>query len=138
MRWGCPVLVLLLWPTAALAAEPATIEQAGQAYLERAGAPAEVADDWRDFADRTGTEVWNRPGLTRAQRSLITIAMLSVLREPDPLRVHIEAGLANGLTRREIAEAIMHTAVYAGVPQALRSMQICREVYEALDAQNDG
>ncbi len=71
-------------------------------------------------ADTLFGDVWERPGLTRAQRSLITIGILSVLREQGPLRVHVEAGLANGLTRSQISEAIMQTAVYAGIPQALR------------------
>jgi alkylhydroperoxidase/carboxymuconolactone decarboxylase family protein YurZ len=61
--------------------------------------------------------------------------MLSVLREEGPFRVHVEAGLANGLTRAQISEVVMHSAVYAGVPQALRSMRICREVFERLDAE---
>ena len=58
---------------------------------------------------------------------------MSVLRDPHTLRVHVEAGLANGLSRQEIAEVIMHTAVYAGVPQALRSMRVAREVFDRLD-----
>ena len=59
---------------------------------------------------------------------------MSVLRDEHTLRVHVEAGLANGLSRQEIAEVIMHSAVYAGVPQALRSMHIAREVFDELDA----
>ena len=87
-------------------------------------APAEIEAEWLDWVNRFGGEVWARPGLSRAQRSIATISILSVLRETEPLRVHIEAGLANGLTRSEISEVIMHSAVYAGVPQALRSMRI--------------
>ena len=115
-------------------AAPRTIEAGGQRFLEHNPAPAEIAEDWLAWVDRTGTSVWDRPQLTRGQRSLVTIAMLSVLREEGPLRVHVEAGLANGLTRSEIAETIMHTAVYAGVPQALRSMRVAREVFDELDA----
>jgi alkylhydroperoxidase/carboxymuconolactone decarboxylase family protein YurZ len=61
---------------------------------------------------------------------------MSVLRDEHTLRVHVEAALANGLTRVEISELIMHTAVYAGVPQALRSMRVAREVFESLDARS--
>jgi len=57
-----------------------------------------------------------------------------VTHQEGPLRVHVEAGLANGLSRKQIGEVIMHSAVYAGVPQALRSMQIAFEVFEQLDA----
>ena len=110
-----------------------SIEEGGQAFLARNPAPAEIAVDWLAWVDETGTSVWDRPALTRAQRSLVTIAVLSVLREEAPLRVHVEAGLANGLTRVQIAETVMHTAVYAGVPQALRSMRVTNEVFAELD-----
>lgn len=111
---------------------PLSIEEGAEVYLKQNRAPAEIEADWNDWINRYGKEAWARPGLSRAQRSLITISILSVLREPGPLRVHVEAGLANGLSRQEIAEAIMHSAVYAGVPQALRSMQIAYEVFERL------
>jgi alkylhydroperoxidase/carboxymuconolactone decarboxylase family protein YurZ len=110
-----------------------SIEEGAEDFLRTNRAPSEIEADWNDWITRSGSEVWARPGLSRAQRSLITISILSVLREPGPLRVHVEAGLANGLSRQEIAETIMHSAVYAGVPQALRSMQIAYEVFERLD-----
>ncbi len=115
-----------------------SIEEGAQAFLARSPAPREIQEDWLAWVDATGTGVWDRPGLTRAQRSLVTIALLSALREEGPLRVHVEAGIANGLTREQIAEAIMHTAVYAGVPQALRGMRVAREVFDRLDAQASG
>lgn len=115
--------------------QPISIEEAGARYLEANPAPIEIQADWADWAQRTGKEVWDRPGLTRAQRSLVTLAILTVLHEEGPLRVHVEAGLANGLDRQQIAEVFMHSAVYAGVPQALRSMQIAREVFDRLDAE---
>ncbi len=112
-----------------------SIEEAAQDFLARNPAPREIEADWNDWIDRNGSAVWDRPGLTRAQRSLATISIMSVLRDEHTLRVHVEAGLANGLSRQEIAEVIMHTAVYAGVPQALRSMRIAREVFDRLDEQ---
>ena len=113
--------------------DPRSIEEGAQDFLARNPAPAVIAEEWLAWVNQTGTAVWDRPQLTRAQRSLITIATLSVLREGPPLRVHVEAGLANGLSRTQIAEAIMHTAVYAGVPQALRSMRIAHEVFQGMD-----
>ena len=113
---------------------PRSIEEGAEDFLTRNRAPAEIEADWNDWIQRSGSEVWARPGLTRAQRSLVTIGILSALREEGPLRVHVEAGLANGLSRTEISETIMHSAVYAGVPQALRSMQVAYEVFERLDA----
>ncbi len=111
-----------------------SIEEGAEDFLAQHRGPREIEADWNDWITRSGTEVWDRPGLTRAQRSIATIAIMSVLRDEHTLRVHVEAGLANGLSRSEIGELIMHTAVYAGVPQALRSMRVAREVFEALDA----
>lgn len=130
--------VSLLVPLAARSEEKGagarSIERAGQEFLERNPAPREIDADWVAWVGQAGTGVWDRPGLTRAERSLITIAVLSVLREEAPLRVHVEAGIANGLSREQIAEVIMHTALYAGVPQALRGMRVAREVFDAMDA----
>jgi alkylhydroperoxidase/carboxymuconolactone decarboxylase family protein YurZ len=121
------------------AAKPGTarsIEDAAQDFLSRNRAPKEIEADWNDWINRGGSEVWDRPGLTRKQRSIATISVMSVLRDELTLPVHVEAGLANGLSRLEIGEVIMHTAVYAGVPQALRSMQVAYEVFERLDAES--
>ncbi len=115
------------------AGDPRSIEEASQDFLARNPAPREIEADWNEWIDRNGSAVWDRPGLTRAQRSLSTISIMSVLRDEHTLRVHVEAGLSNGLSRQQIAEVIMHTAVYAGVPQALRSMRIAREVFDRLD-----
>lgn len=115
-----------------------SIEEGANDFLARNRAPEEIEVAWNDFIQRYGGEVWDRADLARRDRSIATIAIMSVLRDPHTLRVHVEAGLANGLTRAEIAELIMHTAVYAGVPQALRSMQIAWEVFEAVDARGEG
>lgn len=118
-------------------AGPRAIEDGARDFLAANRAPAEIEADWNDWITRSGSEVWARPGLTRAQRSLATIAVMCVQRDESTLRVHVEAGLANGLSRVEIAEVIMHTAVYAGVPQALRGMQVAHEVFGDLDRQAD-
>ncbi len=120
------------------AGRPRSIEEGAEDFLRRNRAPREIAADWHDWINRGGGEVWARPGLSRAQRSIATISILSVTHQEGPLRVHVEAGLANGLSRREIGEVIMHSAVYAGVPQALRAMQIAYDVFEALDQAADG
>lgn len=115
-------------------AAPRSIEEGARDFLSKNRAPAEIEADWNEWINRGGSAVWDRPGLSRAQRSISTISIMSVLRDEHTLRVHVEAGLANGLSRQEVAEVIMHTAVYAGVPQALRSMQIAYEVFAAIDA----
>ena len=116
------------------AGEARSIEEGAERFLSENRAPVEIEADWTTWINKTGTAVWDRPGLTRAQRSIATLSILSVTHQEGPLRVHIEAGLANGLGRLEISEVIMHSAVYAGVPQALRSMQIAYEVFAGLDA----
>ncbi|HET6506468.1 MAG TPA: 4-carboxymuconolactone decarboxylase [Baekduia sp.] len=62
--------------------------------------------------------VWTRDGLERRERSMITLAVLCALRCEDELAMHVRAALRNGLTPDEIREVLLHTAVYAGVPQA--------------------
>lgn len=113
--------------------KPRSIEEGAQDFLRQNRAPVEIEADWNDWINRGGSQVWDRPGLSRAERSIATISIMSVLRDEHTLRVHVEAGLANGLSRLQIGEVIMHSAVYAGVPQALRSMQIAYEVFEKLD-----
>jgi 4-carboxymuconolactone decarboxylase len=62
--------------------------------------------------------VWSRPGLDRRTRSAVTLAALVALRAENELGLHVRAALRNGLTPEEIAEVLLHTAVYAGVPAA--------------------
>lgn len=63
-------------------------------------------------------DVWARPGLDRRTRSCLTLALLTALRFEDELAMHVRAALRNGVTSVEIAEVLLHTAVYAGVPAA--------------------
>jgi 4-carboxymuconolactone decarboxylase len=84
--------------------------------------------DFQDFITRYAWgEVWARPGLDRRMRSAITVAVLTALDRPDELAMHLRAALRNGLTREEIAEVLLHTAVYAGVPAANRAFALAAE-----------
>lgn len=76
--------------------------------------------------------VWSRDGLDAQQRSLVTIAILIALRQPEELRNHIQLGLSNGLTARQIEEAAIQAAAYAGFPAAHTACKILREVVEDL------
>jgi 4-carboxymuconolactone decarboxylase len=75
-------------------------------------------------------EVWNRPGLDRRQRSMITLAALTAMRAEGELEMHVRAALRNGLTEEEIAEVLLHTAVYAGLPAGNAAFAIARRVLE--------
>jgi 4-carboxymuconolactone decarboxylase len=108
-------------------------EVLGDAYVDRATAAAAaaggvVADFQRFVTDSAWGSVWTRPALDRHTRSCITIALLTALRAEHELPLHVRAGLRNGLTADEIAEVIMHTAVYAGLPAANSAMRIATEV----------
>jgi 4-carboxymuconolactone decarboxylase len=79
-------------------------------------------------------DVWNRPGLDRRTRSLLNLAMLTALNRPHELRLHVKGALRNGVTRDEIREVLMHTTIYCGVPAAMDSFRVAREVFKAEDA----
>ena len=74
--------------------------------------------------------MWERPGLSKRDRSLITVATLTALYRPQQLRGHIARALANGVTKDEISEIITHLAFYAGWPSAISAADIAREVFE--------
>ena len=74
-------------------------------------------------------EIWARPGLSRHARSLITLAMMVALNRPDELRMHLRAALRNGVTREEIQELLLHSAIYCGVPAANSAFHIADEVF---------
>jgi 4-carboxymuconolactone decarboxylase len=74
-------------------------------------------------------EIWTRPGLDRMTRSLITIAMMVALNREAELRLHIRAAENNGVTRDEIMECLMQTAIYCGVPAANHAFHVAEEVF---------
>ncbi len=76
-------------------------------------------------------DVWERPGLSKRDRSLITVATLIALGRTEQLKGHLERGLANGLKRDEIGEVITHLAFYAGWPAAMTAGRVAQQVFEA-------
>ena len=79
-------------------------------------------------------EIWTRPGLARKTRSLINLAMLTALNRPHEVRIHIKGALNNGVTKDEIKEVLLQTAIYCGVPAALDSFRIAREVFKEAES----
>jgi 4-carboxymuconolactone decarboxylase len=75
-------------------------------------------------------DVWERPGLSKRDRSLITVASLAAMYRTDQLSGHIERALANGVTREEIGEVITHIALYAGWPCAMSAGRIALKVFQ--------
>jgi len=77
-------------------------------------------------------EIWGRPGLEKKTRSLLNLAMLSALNRPHEIKAHVKGALANGVTKEEIKEVFMQVAIYCGVPAAVDSFRIAREVFKEL------
>jgi 4-carboxymuconolactone decarboxylase len=77
-------------------------------------------------------DVWGRPGLDRRTRSCLTLALLTALRCEDELAMHVRAAVRNGLTAAEIAEVLLHTAIYAGVPAANAAFRIAQRTLAEL------
>jgi 4-carboxymuconolactone decarboxylase len=75
-------------------------------------------------------DVWERPGLSKRDRSLITVATLVALNRTEQLRGHLERALQNGVTKDEIVEAITHLAFYSGWPTAMSAALLAKEVFE--------
>lgn len=74
-------------------------------------------------------EIWNRPGLPKETRSMLTLAMMVALNRGDELRMHLVAALNNGVTREQIQEVLLQTAIYCGVPAANSAFHIAEEVF---------
>jgi len=79
-------------------------------------------------------EIWTRPGLPRHTRSLLTLAMMVALNRGDEFKMHVRAAFHNGVTRDEIKEVLLQTAIYCGVPAANAAFHAAEEVFGQLDA----
>lgn len=73
-------------------------------------------------------EIWSRPGLSRKTRSLITVAMLVALNRAEELQMHLRAALKNGVTREELQETLLQSAIYCGVPAANSAFHLAEEI----------
>jgi 4-carboxymuconolactone decarboxylase len=86
------------------------------------------------FADLTDNvlfgDVWERPGLSKRDRSLVTVSALVAMNRPDQLRSHLQRARDNGLTETELVEAITHLAFYSGWPNGVTAITIAREVFQ--------
>lgn len=109
----------------------------GAEYVERrAQASDEYTWPFEEFSAKAAWGlIWSRPGLSRKARSLVNLGMLTALGQPQELRLHIRVALRNGLTRKEIAEALLHTAVYCGIPRAADARRAMVEVFAQVDAE---
>ena len=79
-------------------------------------------------------EIWSRPGLSRHTRSLLTLSMMIALNRGDEFRMHVRAALNNKVTREEIQEVLLQSAIYCGVPAANAAFHLAQEVFAEIDA----
>jgi len=113
-------------------------EVLGAEYVERSLAQA---DDFSRPMQELSTTfcwggVWSRDGLSRRDRSLLNLGMISALNRPHELKLHVKAALRNGLEPAEISEALLQVAVYCGVPAGIDSTRIAKEAIAEYAAEN--
>ncbi len=77
-------------------------------------------------------DVWNRPGLDRRTRSFLNLAMITALNRPHELKLHVRGAINNGLSKDEIKEVFLQSAIYCGFPAALDSFRVAREVFNEM------
>src|ERR1700686_545283 len=75
-------------------------------------------------------DIWERPGLSKRDRSLVTVASLVALNRTEQLRFHLQRALENGVTRDELVEAITHLAFYSGWPTAMSAMIVAKDLFQ--------
>lgn len=111
-------------------------EVLGDAHVEEA--EAQTTDFTRDFqtfvTEYAWGTVWTRPGLDRRSRSMIALTALVARGHQVELAAHIRAALRNGLSRDEIKEVLLQTAIYCGVPDANSAFRIAARVFDELDS----
>jgi 4-carboxymuconolactone decarboxylase len=99
----------------------------------------EFDEDYQRFiTEGAWGSVWNRPGLTPATRSLLTIALLAASGHTDEVAMHVRATANTGATPAEVRETLLHVAVYAGVPAANRAFAVAKEAYAAMADDDKG
>lgn len=108
----------------------------GDAHVDRASANQTPFD--RPFQEMItegawGT-VWSRPHFSKRERSIVTIALLAALGQSEEVAMHIRATANTGATKEDICEALLHVAIYAGVPAANHAFKIAKSVYAEMEA----
>jgi 4-carboxymuconolactone decarboxylase len=108
-------------------------EVVGEEYVNRS--LAEMDDFTRPLQELVTRycwgDVWSREGLSLRDRSIINLAAISALNRPNELKLHVRGALRNGMTPEEIREVLLQIAIYCGVPAALDSFRVAKEVINA-------
>jgi 4-carboxymuconolactone decarboxylase len=109
-------------------------EVLGAEYVDKA---ISTADDFNRPLQELVTpycwgECWGRPGLDRKTRSMLNLAMISALNRPHEIKAHVKGAINNGLTKNDIQEVFLQVAIYCGVPAAVDSFRLAREVFQEM------
>src|SRR5450755_433558 len=114
-------------------------EVLGDAHVDRAVAgTTPFTEPFQDFITRYAWgEIWSRPGLSRPERSMITLTALAVLRQEEEFAMHVRAAVRIGLTEEQITEVLLQVAIYAGVPAANRAFAVAQGVLAEPGVQAD-
>ncbi|HKV25846.1 MAG TPA: 4-carboxymuconolactone decarboxylase [Candidatus Acidoferrum sp.] len=89
----------------------------------------EFSEAFQDLLTRYAWgEIWSRPGLPKETRSMLTLAMMVALNRPEELRMHLRAALHIGVTKEQISEVLLQSALYCGLPAANHAFHIAQEV----------
>lgn len=109
----------------------------GDAHVDRAQNNLnDFNHDYQDLITRYAWgEIWTRPGLPRHTRSLMTICMMVALNREEELKLHLRAAANNDVSREEIKEALLQTAIYCGVPAANSAFALAQKVFAEMDEQ---
>jgi 4-carboxymuconolactone decarboxylase len=107
----------------------------GDAHVDRSLANRnEFNTGFQDFITRYAWgEIWTRPGLPRHTRSLVTLAMMVALNREEEFRLHVRAAFNNGVTRAEIEEVLLQTAIYCGLPAANNAFHWAQQVFREIE-----
>jgi 4-carboxymuconolactone decarboxylase len=108
----------------------------GDEHVDRAVATtSSFTEPFQDFITRYAWgEIWSRPGLSHAERSIVTLTVLAALQHENELAMHVRAALRNGLSPEQIQEVLLQVAVYAGVPAANRAFAVAQHVLSEVGA----
>jgi 4-carboxymuconolactone decarboxylase len=114
-------------------------EVLGNEHVDRAVAgTTPFTEPFQDFITRYAWgDIWSRPGLSRPERSLVTLAVLAAMQHENELAMHVKAALRNGLTPEQIREVLLQVAVYAGVPAANRAFPVAQRALGEAGAADD-
>lgn len=109
----------------------------GEAYVDKATASVTpFTADFQDFITKTAwNDIWNRPGLDRRARSIVVLSITIGMRHWGEFRIHVRGALNNGLSRDEIKEILIQSAIYAGVPAANHAFKEASAVFAEMEGQ---